>query len=408
MSTFRLSLQDQADLVTFLRDLVQTPSPSTEEGAVAERIVAEMTRLGFRDVRTDRIGNVVGWIGPGRGPLLMLNGHMDTVRVSDPEAWTHAPFGAEIEDGVLYGVGACDMKSGLAAMIYGAKLLCDAEVALKGDVVVACVVQEEPCEGLGSRVLVEEDGIRPDWVVLGEPTALGVCRGQRGRLEMRLVTHGCSAHAASPGLGDNAIYTAARLVFGLELLAEQLANDDFLGSGTLAVTDISSCASSRNAVPDRCELIIDRRLTLGENETKALAEVQRVIAREGVRAEVEVTKYQATSYTGYTCHARECYPAWVIGEDHPLVMATARAVREQLKRRPRVSCWDFSTEGVYTAGVAGIPSVGFGPGDPCHAHTADESVRLADVYAAAEVYARLAVELLGTDRTPPVAGGNGF
>ncbi len=396
MSTFKLSLQDQTNLATFLRDLVQTPSPSTQESAVAERIVAEMKHVGFRDVRVDRIGNVVGWIGPGRGPLLMLNGHMDTVRVSDLEAWSHAPFGAESEDGVLYGIGACDMKGGLAAMIYGAKLLRDAGVALKSDVVVACVVQEEPCEGLGSRVLIEEEGIRPDWVVLGEPTGLDISRGHRGRLEMRLVTHGRSAHAASPNLGENAIYTAARLVFGLELLSEQLANDDFLGPGTLAVTDVSSRASSRNAVPDRCELIIDRRLTLGENETKALAEVQRVIAREGVRAEVEVTEYHSTSYTGYACHAREFYPAWVMAEDHPLVLATARAVRAQSQHRPRVSRWDFSTEGVYTAGAAGIPTVGFGPGDPCHAHTADEHVRLADVYAAAEVYAQLAVELLKT------------
>jgi len=382
--------------VGFLRDLVQTPSPSTQERAVAERIVTEMKCLGFRDVFIDRVGNVVGWIGPGHGPLLMFNGHMDTVRVSDPDAWSHAPFGATITEDVLYGIGACDMKGGLAAMIYGAKLLRDAEAALKGDIVVACVVQEEPCEGLGSRVLIEEEGIRPDWVVLGEPTDLGVSRGQRGRLEMRLVTHGRSAHAACPDLGDNAIYTAARLVFGLELLAEQLGDDEFLGPGNLAVTDISSRASSRNAVPDRCELIIDRRLTLGESETKALAEVQRVIAREGVRAEVEVTEYHATSYTGYACHAREFYPAWVMPEDHPLVVSAVSAVREQLKHRPPVDCWNFSTEGVYTAGMAGIPTVGFGPGDPRLAHTADEHVRLADIYAAAGVYARLAVELLGT------------
>jgi putative selenium metabolism hydrolase len=395
MSQFVLSLEDRTSLVPFLRDLVQTPSPSTQESAVAARIVAEMKRLGFRDVRTDRIGNVVGWIGPGHGPLLMLNGHMDTVGVSDAAAWSREPFGAEIEDGVLHGLGSCDMKGGLAAMIYGAKLARDEEAVRKGDIVVACVVQEEPCEGMGSRVLIEEEGIRPDWVVLGEPTGLEVSRGQRGRLEMRLVTYGRSAHAASPRLGENAIYTTARLVFGLELLAEQLANDDFLGPGTLAVTSIRSNASSRNAIPDRCELIIDRRLTLGENETKALAEVQRVIAREGVRAEVEVTSYSATSYTSYTCHARECYPAWVMAEDHPLVVSAVRAVRTQLKRRPRVTKWDFSTEGVYTAGVAGIPTVGFGPGDPDQAHTVDEHVRLADVYTAAEVYAQLALELLG-------------
>jgi len=395
MTTFKLSPEDQISLANFLRDLVQTPSPSTQEGAVAERIVTEMVDVGLRDVRVDRIGNVIGRIGPGHGPLLMLNGHMDTVKVSDPSVWSRAPFGAEIEDGVLYGLGSCDMKGGLAAMIYGMKLLHDAGMALRGDVVVACVVQEEPSEGMGSRVLIEEEGLHPDWVVLGEPTDLNVSRGHRGRLEMRLVTHGRSAHAASPALGENAIYTAARLVFGLELLAEQLAYDDFLGPGTLAVTGITSSASSRNAVPDRCELTIDRRLTLGENETMALAEVQRVIGREGVRAEVEVTEYVTTSYTGYACRTREFYPAWVMTEDHPLVMAVVSAVRAQLKRRPQVGRWDFSTEGAYTAGVAGIPTVGFGPGDPRYAHTSDECVRLADVYAAAGVYARLAVELLG-------------
>jgi putative selenium metabolism hydrolase len=401
MNAFKLSLRDQTDLVGFLRDLIQTPSPSTQEKPVGERIAAEMKRLDFRNVTIDRIGNVVGWMGPGKGPLLMFNGHMDTVRVSDPEAWSRKPFGAEIVDGVLYGLGACDMKGGLAAMIYGAKLLRDSGMDLMGDLVVACVVQEEPCEGLGSRVLIEEEGIRPDWVVLGEPSGLDVVRGQRGRIEMRLITHGRSAHSACPALGENAIYTAARLLFGLELLAEQLGNDAFLGPGSLAVTDISSSAGSRNAVPDRCELIIDRRLTLGENETKAIAEVQRVIAREGVRAEVEVTEYQATSYSGYPCHNREFYPAWVMAEDHPLVLSAVQAVRDELKHRPRVGHWEFSTEGVYTAGVAGIPTVGFGPGDPRHAHTADEHVRLDDVHAAAEVYARLASQLLGTEQPSP-------
>jgi putative selenium metabolism hydrolase len=355
----------------------------------------EMEALGFPEIWVDPIGNVVGRMGSGHGPTLMLNAHMDTVRVSDRDSWTRDPFGATVEDGVLYGLGSCDMKGGLAAMLYGAKLVQEAGVNLNGDLVVACVVQEERCEGLATRVLVEESGVRPDWVVLGEPTNLGISRGQRGRLEMRLIARGRSAHAASPQLGQNAIYIAARLVFGLEILAEQLGEDEFLGPGTLAVTDIASSASSRNAVPDSCALIIDRRLTLGENETKALAEVQRVIAREGVSADVEVTRYRASSYTGYACDTREFYPAWVIAPDHPLVGEAVQAVQTELRRRPQVTCWGFSTEGVYTAGEAGIPTVGFGPGREAYSHTADEHIRLEDVYAAARVYARLATQLLG-------------
>jgi putative selenium metabolism hydrolase len=397
MTTSGLKLDDQhrTALTAFLADLVSIPSPSSREGQVAERILQELRTLGLSEVQTDRIGNVIGRVGPGHGPVLMLNGHMDTVRVSDETAWSHAPFGAEIEHGRMYGIGAADMKGGLAAMVYGTKLLIDSGVSLGGDVVVACVVQEEQCEGVGSRVLVEEDRIQPDWVVLGEPTGLSVFRGQRGRLEMHIVTHGHSAHAARPDLGENAVYTAARLVFGLELLASQLAGDAFLGPGTLAVTSVSSQASSRNAIPDRCELIVDRRLTSGENETMAIAEVQRLIAREGVNAQVDITEHDIKSYSGCTYHARASYPAWVISEDDPLVQAAVRAARAQLGRRPRVGHWDFSTEGVYTAQVAGIPTVGFGPGDPQLAHTSDENVEIADVVSAAEVYAQLALELLG-------------
>ncbi|NLE44644.1 MAG: YgeY family selenium metabolism-linked hydrolase [Chloroflexi bacterium] len=395
MGERRLNLHDQNDLTGFLRELVQIPSPSTREDPVAQRIVAEMTRLGFEDVHIDRMGSVVGRVGPGHGPVLMLNGHMDTVEVSAPECWDHPPYGAEIRDGTLFGIGACDMKGGLAAMIYGVKLLIDSGADLAGDIVVACVVQEEPSEGLGTRALIEDEGIRPDWVVLAEPTNLDVARGHRGRLEMRLTADGRAAHAACPDLGDNAIYTAARLVFGLELLSGQLGTDDFLGPGSLSVTAISSRACSRNAVPDQCEVIIDRRLTLGENEAKAIAEVQRVITREGVQARVEVTEYETTSYTGTTRRTRQCYPAWVIAEDHPLVAAAVQAVRTQLKVRPQVTRWSFSTEGAYTAGSARIPTVGFGPGEPNVAHTANEHVRLADVHSAAEVYAQLASILLG-------------
>jgi putative selenium metabolism hydrolase len=394
MARFRLNRNERQTLKGFLQDLVRIPSPSTQESALAERVMAEMKRLDFRDVRVDRMGNVVGWVGASSGPTLMLNGHMDTVLVNDPGLWSCDPHGGEVRGDRLYGLGACDMKGGLAAMVYGAGLLRRAGLPARGRVVVACVVQEEPCEGLASRILIEEEGIAPDWVLIAEPSNMHISRGQRGRIELQVVTHGRSAHAAQPELGDNAVYSAARLVFGLELLADQLGEDPFLGTGTLAVTEIRSQASSRNAIPERCELIVDRRLTLGETETMALAEVRKVIAREGIRAEVEVTEYAATSYTGYPCQAREYYPPWVIEEGHPLVSALERSVRIQLGRRPRVGYWNFSTEGTYTAGVAGIPTVGFGPGDPGCAHTTDECVSLGDVLNAAGVYAQLALQLM--------------
>ncbi len=391
---FELSYSDFQDMVAFLQDMVRTPSFSTQEGEVAARLAEEMHRIGISDVRVDRIGNVIGRIGAGGGKKLVLNGHMDTVGVSDPAAWIRDPFGAKIENGVLYGRGAADMKGALAAMVYGAKMLLDSGVFLFGDLYLVGVVQEEPCEGLAMRVLVEEESLRPDWVILGEPTDLQVGRGQRGRMEMRVTVQGKACHAAAPHRGENAIYGAARILFGLELLASQLAEDRLLGRGSLTVTQIESTAGSRNAVPDRCAFYIDRRLTLGETGAKALAEVQGVILRESLRADVEVTEYRAASYTGYQARQREYYPAWVMEEDHPLVQATVRAVRRTLGYLPRVQEWAFSTDGVYTMGVASIPTVGFGPGEERYVHTSEEQIRLDDVAAAARVYAQLAVDLL--------------
>jgi len=391
---FELSSRDFQAMTAFLQDMVRIPSLSTQEGEVAARLAEEMRRVGISDVRVNGIGSVIGRIGAGGGQKLLFNGHMDTVGVSDPSAWSRDPFGAEIEDGVLYGRGAVDMKGALAAMVYAGKMLLDAGVSLDGDLYLVGVVQEEPCEGLAMRILIEEEGLRPDLVVLGEPTNLQVSRGQRGRMEMRVTVQGKACHSSAPHLGQNAIYGASRLIFGLEMLADQLANDRLLGQGSLAITHIESTAGSRNAVPDRCTFYIDRRLTLGETEAQALAEVQGVILREGLRADVEVTEYRATSYTGYEACQREYYPAWAMDEDHPLVQATVRAVRRTLGYLPRVREWTFSTDGVYTMGVAGIPTVGFGPGDDRHAHTAEEQIRLDDVAAAAQVYAQLAVDLL--------------
>jgi putative selenium metabolism hydrolase len=383
-------------MVGFLQELVRIPSLSTHEGAVASRLAEEMRRIGFTEVWTDRIGNVVGHVGGGKGPKLILNGHMDVVDVGDLTRWSHPPYEGVIEDGVLYGRGSCDMKSGLAAMVYSVGALLDAQVQLAGDLYVVGIVQEEPCEGLAMKVLIEEEGIRPDYVVLGEPSNLQVRIGHRGRVEMKVKVRGVAAHASAPALGSNAIHHAARLIFGIELLAPRLANDAFLGEGTVAVTEIESQAASRNALPDCCTFYIDRRLTLGETERKALAEIQSVINTEEVNAEVGVTEYGATSYTGYECRARNSFPAWAMPQDHPLVQALTRSVRDTLGYRPRLGGWAFSTDGTYTAGMANIATVGFGPGEERYAHTQDEQVRLNDVVDAARVYTRLAVELVGT------------
>ena len=392
---FRLGRHDVEEMTAFLQDLVRIPSHSTQEKAIAERLAAEMAKVGFRDVRIDRIGNVVGRVGAGSGPVLLYNGHMDVVGVGDESTWTYDPFGAEIRDGMLYGRGAADMKGALAAMVYGVKALLDHGVILRGELYLTGAVQEEPCEGLGMRILFEEEGLLPDNVLLGEATNLQISRGQRGRMEIKVTVRGRSCHASAPHRGDNAIYTAARVIFGIEMLSTQLADDRFLGPGTLAVTHIENTGGSRNAVPDSCTFYIDRRLTLGETEAKAMAEIQGVLLREEASAALSVSEYASTSYTGYESRLKAYYPAWAIDRDHPLVQQVSRAIRSELGYRPSIDKWAFSTDGVYTMGVAGVPTVGFGPGEERYAHAADERILLDEVVRAAQGYARIAANILG-------------
>lgn len=394
MPQLELSKEGRDSLLQFLSALVQTPSPSGKESGVAALVMDEMRRLGYDEVWIDAAGNVLGRIGSPSGPVLMLDSHMDTVDVADPQAWSVDPYGAVVIDGQLYGVGACDMKGGLAASVYGAALLGGLRERLSGSILVACVGLEEPSEGTCTRACIEELGIRPDWVVIPEPSNLHVVRAQRGHLEMVLTVKGRSAHSSTPELGINAVYAAARVIFGLEILAGQLMTDPFLGPGVLAVTEITSHGASRNALPDRCELFLDRRLTVGETEAMSLLEVQRVIAREGVDAAVRVLEHDITTHTGKTLHARRTSLPWALEERHPLVQAMLQAARS-VGLRPTMTCWPYATEGAYTAGVARIPTVGFGPGDPGLLHRSNEHVDVNQVYAAANAYAALAGKLLG-------------
>jgi putative selenium metabolism hydrolase len=392
-SQFALTSEEAAHMTHFLRELVQTPSLSTREGAAAELIRQELASLGAGEVYIDSAGNVIFRIGNEAGPTLLIDVHMDTVSTTDA-TWTHAPYGAVIDDGVLYGLGACDSKGSIAAVITAAKRLIASEIPLHGSLVLAFVVQQEPCEGCALKLLLQESGIQPDWLVLAEPSDLTIKRGHRGRVLFKVMVRGRSSHSSRPDLGDNAITAAARLIFGLDLLAAQLPNDPFLGPGTIAVTQIESRSAGQNAIPDSCTFYVDRRLTLGETAGRAQSQIESIIEREGIPATLEVVDYEADSYTGHHFHAREAFHAWALEQDHPLINALSHAAQAVIGRAPAVGNWSFSTDGVFSMAEACIPTVGFGPGNPDAAHSVDEHVRLEDVASAAQVYALLAAMML--------------
>lgn len=377
------------DIVQFMREIVAIPSMDSQLKEVGERIDAEMRKLSFDEVRFDKMGNILGRIG--NGPKVMVyDSHIDTVGVGDPDEWEWDPFIGKVEDGVLYARGACDEKGSTPGMVYGLAIARDLGL-LDGWTAYYFGNMEEWCDGIAPNTFVEVDpGVRPDFVVIGEPTKMQVYRGHKGRIELRVVAKGKSAHAASNHLGDNAIYKLLPVIAGIRDLEPQLGDHPVLGHGKITVSDMHVKTPSINAVPDEAIIYIDRRMTFGETKEEAIAQIKALIPPEFKDSvKVEELFYDEPSYTGFVFPVDKYFPAWALEEDHPLVRAGLQA--RQLIGLPDdpAGKWEFSTNGIYWAGKAGIPAIGFGPGDETTAHTVRDSVPLDDVVKAAEFYALL-------------------
>ena len=374
------------DIIQFMRDIVAIPSYDSQIGPVGERIAQEMRKLGFDEVRFDVQGNILGRIGDGPRKVL-YDSHIDTVGIGDPDAWEWDPFIGKVENGILYARGACDEKNSTPGMVYGLAIARDLGL-LDGWTAYYFGNMEEWCDGIAPNVLVEVEGIRPDFVVIGEPTKMQVYRGHKGRVEMQVVAKGRSAHAASNHLGDNAIYKMLPVIAGIRDLEPQLGDDPFLGHGKITVTDMHVKTPSINAVPDEATIFIDRRMTFGEDKDEAVAQVAALIpAGHEKDFEVSILQYRDKSYTGFVFEVEKYFPAWALPEDAPIVQAGVEAASAYLGHPVPTGKWNFSTNGIYWAGKAGIPSIGFGPGDEIHAHTTLDQVRLQDVVDATGFYA---------------------
>jgi putative selenium metabolism hydrolase len=373
-------------IITFLMELCAIPSYDSKIREVGERAEAEMKALGFDEVWFDQMGNVVGRIGDGRKKLL-YDSHIDTVGIGDPDSWEWDPFKGKVENNVFFARGACDEKGSTPGMIYGLALARELGL-LDGITGYYFGNMEEWCDGIAPHALVEAEGLRPDFVVIGEPTKMQVYRGHKGRVEMQVVAKGKSAHAASNFLGDNAIYKLLPVIEAISKLEPELGDDPFLGHGRITVTDMHVKTPSINAVPDEALIYIDRRITFGEAPQAELERIKRVI---GNRTDIEasILFYNEPSYTGFVFPVDKIYPAWALPEDDPFVQTGVKAGELLWRSALPTGKWDFSTNGTYWMGKAGIPSIGFGPGDEVHAHTVIDQVPLDDVVRAAEWYALL-------------------
>ncbi|QVK20935.1 YgeY family selenium metabolism-linked hydrolase [Mycoplasmatota bacterium] len=377
----------KADMTKFLRDLIEIPGESCDEEKTVLRIKEEMEKVGFDKVEIDPQGNVLGYMGTG-GTLIAYDAHIDTVGVGNLDNWEFDPYeGYETEE-EIGGRGASDQLGGIVSSVYGAKIMKDLNLIDGYTVLVTGTVQEEDCDGLCWQYIINEDKVRPEFVVITEPTNGNIYRGQRGRMEIRVDVAGVSCHGSAPERGSNAIYKMAEILKEVEALNDKLHYDEFLGKGTLAVSEIFFTSPSRCAVADSCAISIDRRLTDGETYLSALEEIRDLPAVKKHNAVVSMYKYDRPAYTGLV-YETDCYfPTWVLPEEHDATKAMVKAY-EGMYGTPKVDKWTFSTNGVSIMGREEIPCIGFGPGKEEEAHAPNEKTWKADLVKCAAVYAAL-------------------
>ncbi len=394
-----LAARYTGEMTTFLRDMIAIPSESAGERQVVACVADEMRRVGFDEVKVDGLGNVLGRVGSGP-VVIAVDGHLDTVGVGDPSTWTRDPYRGELRDGVIFGRGASDQEAGIAAAVHGARIARELGLLDGAQLWVTGTVMEEDCDGLCWQYILKEGVLRPEVVVITEPTNLGVYRGHRGRMEMEVRTQGLSCHGSAPERGVNAVYKMAPILADIERLNDQLAAgaDPFLGKGSVTISEIRSTSPSLCAVADSCTIHLDRRLTRGETLEKAVAQIEGLDSVKQAGARVTVLDYARESYTGLTYPTKKYYPTWAVEEQAPAVRAAVAAATAALGRSPVVDKWTFSTNGVATCGMFGVPTVGFGPANEVHAHTPEDQCPVEHLTRAAQFYARFAAEYLAARR----------
>ena len=431
----------EKDMSAFLRDMIAIPSESCEEEGVIKRIAKEMEKVGFDKVEIDPEGNVLGWMGEG-SRIIAIDSHIDTVGIGYRDNWESDPYEGWETDKVIYGRGGSDQEGGMASAVYGAKIMKDLGLIPADTKILVCgTVQEEDCDGLCWQYIHREGGVTPEFVISTEPTDGGIYRGHRGRMEIRVDMHGVSCHGSAPERGDNAIIKMAEVIQNVRDLNENDAADDkeikglvkmldakynpdhyedaqFLGRGTVTVSQIFYTSPSRCAVADSCAISLDRRMTAGETWESCLEEIRQLPACQKYKDDVKVSMYHydRPAWTGLK-YETECYfPTWINKESAPHVKALSDAykalfntedrmwaddtAKSKREGRPLVDKWTFSTNCVSTQGRFSIPSVGFGPGAESQAHAPNEITWKQDLVTCAALYAAVPETYMAANPEP--------
>lgn len=375
--------------ISFAQELIRIPSLPGSEGDHAARVRQELVTLEFDDVSVDEAGNVIGVIrGRAEAPPLMLSCHLDAVDVGDPSRWEHAPFSGDIDGGFLHGRGAMDIKGPLALQTYAASSFLNDPPA--GDLIIAHTVLEER-GGLGMAHLMTSRPTHPGAVIIGEATAGDICIGHRGRAELVVEIEGVAGHASAPMRAHNPLDLLPLVLPAIQTFAAALEEDPVLGRSTLAPTAIETRPRSRNVIPDRVLVILDWRVLPAMTVEGVVERLREHLDRTApapppYRITVRYAEEEQTTYTGWKRTRPLFTPGFLIPADHAIATAAAAAVATATGRTPAIRPWTFATDGGYTCGVHGIPTIGFGPGEERHAHTNRERLDLSHARTVFEAY----------------------
>jgi len=376
----------KVDMSRFLRDMIAIPSQSCDERRVVERIKEEMQKVGFDKIDIDKMGNIIGTIGHGKH-IIAMDAHIDTVGIRDRNLWQHDPYKGYEDKEIIIGRGGSNQKGGMAAMVYAAKIINDLSMQDDYTLLITGTLQGEDCDGLSWQYMINEDKLQPEFVVITAPTSCNIYRGHKGRMEIKVTTHGLSCHGSAPERGENAIYKIAPILNDLKVLNETLQYDEFLGKGSLTVSEIYFTSPSRCAVADSCSISIDRRLTTGESYEDALDEIKNLPSVKEMKAEVSIYDYEKPSYKGFVYPTAAYFPTWVIEENHLVCEILVQGYKSLFNEQPLVDKWTLSTNGVSIMGRYDIPCIGFGPGHEQETHSPNERTWKSELVKAAAMYA---------------------
>jgi len=373
-----------------LSKLVRIESLSCNEKSVQKVLKQLMEECGADEVIIDGLGNCIGKMGNG-SKVIAIDGHMDTVDVGNMNNWDFDPFSGEIKNGFVHGRGSVDQKGGVASMLTSIKIL--KEIGIPDNLTIYFIgsVMEEDCDGLCWKYIIEEDKIKPDVVIITEPTNLNIYRGQRGRMEIQISFQGISSHGSAPERGKNAIYLASEAALRIKDLNYNIKHDDFLGKGSITISEIKSDSPSLCAVADFAQLHIDRRLTWGETKKSAIHELEEAL--QGLDPKISIPYYEEEAFTGNMYGMEKYYPTWIMEKNHPVITTGVITYKELFNEPPKVDKWTFSTNGVTINGIYNIPIIGFGPGDEVMAHAPNEKIPIQDLQVASAFYAAYALSI---------------